>query len=273
MVYYPPRTVISKPPQAMNKLRTKLIFDYLKQKNSCSFAELMKHFNISSATIHRYADELSKRDAVTRVRGGLVFNQAEMPRDDTAAYLDRAVTNRGGKIAAARNALTAIDEGDIIFLDSSTTVNELALILRSANFSHLTIVTNSVSIIQDFRKFPSHYVLIGLGGSYDSNLNSILGSEAREQLSHMNITKAFISGFGIDEKNVTTNHERQAELLRYALDAAGKRFLIVDDTKFGRTGLYRIAPVGSFDAIFSPQNRKGKNIPSKARSCNTALGQ
>lgn len=233
----------------MNKLRTKLIFDYLKQKNTCSFAELMDHFKISSATIHRYADELSKRDAVTRVRGGLVFNQAEAPRDDNAAYLDRVVTNRISKIAAARNALTAIDEGDIIFLDSSTTVNELAILLRSANFSHLTIVTNSVSIIQNFRKFPSHYVLIALGGTYDANLNAILGGETREQLSHMNITKAFVSAFGVDDKNVTTNHERQAELLRYVLSAAGKRYLIVDDTKFDRTGLYRIAPVGSFDAI------------------------
>ncbi len=238
----------------MNKLRTKQIYDYLKEKQSCSFAELMDHFNISSATVHRYADELSKRDAVSRMRGGLVFNQAEAPRDDTTAYLDRVVTNRGSKIAAARCALAAIDEGDIIFLDSSTTINELAILLRTANFAHLTIVTNSVSIIQNFRKFPSHYVLIGLGGSYDPNLNSILGGETREQLSHMNITKAFISAFGIDDKNVTTNHERQAELLRHVLDAATKRYLIVDNTKFGRTGLYRIAAIGSFDNIFSDRD-------------------
>ena len=238
----------------MDKLRTKQIYEYLKQREMCSFAELMKRFKVSSATIHRYADELSKRDAVTRVRGGLAFNKSEAPREDTTAYLDRVVTNRKEKIAAARKALSAISEGDIVFLDSSTTVYELALLLREANFSHLTIVTNSISIISNFRKFPSHYVLIGLGGSYDPNLNSILGSETTAQLSHMNVTKAFVSAFGIDDKNVTTNNERQAELLRNVLSSADKRFLIVDSTKFGRRGLYRISAKGGFDVIFTAED-------------------
>lgn len=235
----------------MDKLRTKRIYEYLKQHQTCSFAELMARFNISSATVHRYADELSKRDAVTRVRGGLIFNKAEAPREDTSAYLDRVVTNRKEKIAAARKALTAIEEGDIVFLDSSTTVYELALLLREAKLSHLTIVTNAVAIIQNFRKFPSHYVLIGLGGSYDPSLNSMLGSETTEQLSHMNITKAFVSAFGIDDKAVTTNHERQAELLRLVLDAADRRYLVADYSKFGRTGLYRISARGTFNEIIT----------------------
>ena len=237
----------------MDKFRTKQIYEYLKQREMCSFAELMKRFKVSSATIHRYADELSKRDAVTRVRGGLAFNKSEAPREDTAAYLDRVVTNRKGKIAAARKALSVIGEGDIVFLDSSTTVYELALLLREANFTHLTIVTNSVAIIQNFRKFPSHYVLIGLGGSYDPSLNSMLGSETTEQLSHMNVTKAFVSAFGVDDRNATTNHERQAELLRDVLSSAEKRYLVVDRTKFSHRGLYRISSKGGFDEIFSSQ--------------------
>ena len=237
----------------MDSFRTRLILAYLKQHRVCSFADLMEKFDISSATVHRYALELTKRDAVTRVRGGLVFNEAEAPRDDTSAYLDRVVTNRAGKIAAARQAVTVVREGDIVFLDSSTTVYELALLLKEANFSHLTIVTNSVSIMQNFRKFPSHYVLIGLGGSYDPNLNAILGAATLEQLAHINLTKAFVSAFGVDDKNVTTNHERQAELLKKLLDAADKRYLVADSSKFDRTGLYRLSARGAFDAIFSPK--------------------
>jgi len=235
----------------MDKLRAHRVLDYLKKKQTCSHAELMKAFGISSATVHRYAEELARRDAVRRVRGGLVFNAAQEPRDDSTAYLDRVVTNRAAKIAAAREALSVIDEGDIVFLDSSTTVFELAILLKTANFSHLTIVTNAVAIIQAFRKFPSHYVLIGLGGSYDPGLNAILGGETTEQLSHMNITKAFVSAFGIDTKNVTKNHERQAELLRYVLAAAEKRYLVIDRTKSGRRGLYRISTRGGFDGIFT----------------------
>jgi len=250
----------------MEKLRSRQIFDYLRRKRSCSFAELMRVFKISSATVHRYAEELSRRDAVRRVRGGLVFNDAEAPRDDSAAYLDRVVANRPAKIEASRQALDIVAEGDIVFLDSSTTVNELALLLRGADFTHLTIVTNSVSIIQNFRKFPSHYVLIGLGGAYDAQLNAILGAATTEQLSRMNITKAFVSAFGVDDKNVTTNHERQAELLRQVLDAADKRYLIVDQTKFGRTGLYRIAARGGFDEIFTTPAAVKRAKPNPCRA-------
>ena len=102
-----------------------------------------------------------------------------------------------------------------------------------------------------FRKFPAHWSLIGLGGNYDPQLNSILGISALEQLARYNVTKAFVSGFGLDDKTATTNHEHQAEILRKVLDAADKRYLLIDHTKLGRKGLYRIAARGGFDAIIS----------------------
>jgi len=235
----------------MDKLRTRLILAHLREHRSCTLAELMAQFHVSSATIHRDVAELARRDAVTRVRGGLLFNEPGAARDDAAPYLDRVVANHAGKRAAAEAAVKVITEGDIVFLDSSTTVYELAHLLRAANLAHLTLVTNSVAIIQNFRKFPPHYVLIGLGGNYDPHLNSMLGAETFEQLSRVTITKAFVSAFGVNSDGVTTNHERQAELLRKVLAAAERRYLLVDRSKLGRTGLYRLYTRNGFDAVFT----------------------
>ena len=143
-----------------------------------------------------------------------------------------------------------ISDGDIVFLDSSTTVYELAMLLRERRLTHLTIVTNSLAIMQNFRKFPTDCVLIGLGGNYDPQLNSILGEAAIRQLAQLNVTKAFFSAFGLDDRNATTNHERQAELIRRVMDAAEKSYLIADRSKLKRTGLYRIAPRSTFSEIF-----------------------
>ena len=236
---------------AMEKLRTRQILDYLREKKTCTLAELMKKFKVSSATIHRDVLELTRRDAVSAVRGGLVFNDAPAERRSASEYSERVVTNRAAKVTLARKALDTVAEGDILFLDSSTTIYELAMLLKSAAFVHLTIVTNSVSILQNFRKFPPHWVLIGLGGNYDPQLNSTLGAAALEQLGRFNLTRAFVSAFGIDDKNVTTNHERQAEIVHRVLASAEKRYLLVDKSKFGRTGLYRLSARGGFDAIFS----------------------
>ena len=236
---------------AMEKLRTHRILEYLKRRKSCTIAELMAEFKVSSATIHRDVEELSRRDAVERVRGGLVFRDAPPSRRGGAEFAERTVTNHAAKIAVARKALSRVAEGDILFLDSSTTVYELAMQLRDADFGHLTIVTNSVSVIQHFRDFPAHWVLIGLGGTYSPQLNSILGADALAQVSGFNITKAFFSAFGLAGQIVTTNPERQAELIRKVIASAEKNYLLLDKSKIGRTGLYRLASRSAFAEVFT----------------------
>ena len=235
----------------MDNIRIRQILAYLKARKSCTLKELMDAFDVSSATIHRDVAILAKRDAVERVRGGLIYNETPAPSGNAAAYQERVVTHRSEKIMVAQKALHVIEEGDIIFLDSSTTVYELALLLTHGEFDHLTIITNAIPVMHLFRKFPAHWSLIGLGGNYDPQLNSILGISALEQLARYNVTKAFVSGFGLDDKTATTNHEHQAEILRKVLDAADKRYLLIDHTKLGRKGLYRIAARGGFDAIIS----------------------
>ena len=235
----------------MDNIRIRQILAYLKARKSCTLKELMDAFGVSSATIHRDVAILAKRDAVERVRGGLIYNETPAPSGNAAAYQERVVTHRSEKIMVAQKALHVIEEGDIIFLDSSTTVYELALLLTHGEFDHLTIITNAIPVMHLFRKFPAHWSLIGLGGNYDPQLNSILGISALEQLARYNVTKAFVSGFGLDDKTATTNHEHQAEILRKVLDTADKRYLLIDHTKLGRKGLYRIAARGGFDAIIS----------------------
>ena len=235
----------------MDNFRTRQILAYLKQRKSCTLAELMKKFDVSSATIHRDVIALSRRDTVERVRGGLIYNEAPGAVGSPAAYQERVVSHRKEKVAAAQKALPFIEEGDIIFLDSSTTTYELALLLIHCDFDHLTVITNAVPVMHLFRKYPPHWSMIGLGGNYDPQLNSMLGVSTHEQLARFNITKAFVSAFGLDDKTATTNHERQAEILRKVLDAADRRYLILDHTKLCRKGLYRIAARGGFTAILT----------------------
>ena len=235
----------------MDNLRIRKIINFAKEHKTCSIAELMEKFGVSSATIHRDIELLAKRDVIERVRGGILYNDAPNARASSADYQDRVVARRAEKIAAARRALALVEEGDIVFLDSSTTVYELALLLIQSKFDHLTVITNAIPVMHLFRKFPPHWSMIGLGGNFDPQLNSILGVSAIEHLSHFNVTKAFISAFGLDDKTATTNHEQQAEILRRVLDAADKRYLIIDHTKIGRKGIYRIAARGGFDAILT----------------------
>ena len=159
----------------MDNLRIRRVLAYLKQKKSCTVEELMEKFGVSSATAHRDIALLSKRDAVERVRGGIVYNDAPEVRASSANYQERVTLRRTEKTSAARKALALISEGDIIFLDSSTTVYELALLLMQAKIDHLTVITNSIPVMGLFRRFPSQWTMISLGGDYDPQLNALLG--------------------------------------------------------------------------------------------------
>ena len=247
----------------MRKLRTLDIVDYVKAKKRCTLAHLMQKFKVSSATIHRDVAELVAAGHLERVRGGVAF----FPRTEAAptafgTFHDRASVNREAKERIAARALEYVTEGDILFLDSSSTTAALASAIAARAFTNITLVTNSVAIMENFHKMPRNYVLIALGGNYDPQLNSFLGSSALRELERLTVSKAFVSCFGVDDRTVTTNHEHQAELVTRVLELACKRYLLADRSKFGRTGLYRLAARGLFDAVISER----KTPPSARHS-------
>ncbi len=237
----------------MKNLRMYAIMDYLKPKKYCSIRELTEHFRVSPATMYRDIADLAARDVVQKVHGGIALRERNTGHrfPGSTPFQERINWNREKKEEIAHLALRKIGENDILFLDSSTTVHYLALLLEKSAFSNLTIITNSVSIIQNFHKYPPHYVRIGLGGSYDVQLNSFLGQATLRDLEYLEISKAFISAFGIADDKATTNHEHHAGLLMNVLERAGQKFLLADRSKFNRGGLFRIAPLRAFDDILS----------------------
>jgi len=244
----------------MRSLRTYAIADYLKGKKYCSIEELREHFNVSPATIYRDIATLVSRDIVRRVSGGVALEERTSQLDSrehfaSSPYLERIDRNCEPKRAIASMALTHIMDGDIIFLDSSTTVSYLAEKLLATSFSSLTIVTNSVTVIQNFHKYPSQYVLISLGGYYDFQLNAFLGESAIRELERLSITKAFISAFGISSSGVSTNHENHATLLGKVLRIAEQKYLLADSSKFERNGLFRFAQKIHFDEIITEHEK------------------
>ena len=238
----------------MKKMRSYDIIDYVKGKKRASLSELMEKFGVSSATIHRDVAELVASGHLERIRGGVAFFERanpSAPQEDGFSYLDRATVNLSAKKRIAAKAVEMVADGDILFLDSSTTTAAFADELASRHFMNLTIVTNSVAIMEKFRKMPRNYVLISLGGNYDPLLNSFLGSAALRELDRLTVTKAFVSAFGVTDRLVTTNHEHQAGLVTRVLEMASKKFLLADRSKFGRTGIYRLATRAAFDEIIS----------------------
>jgi DeoR/GlpR family transcriptional regulator of sugar metabolism len=237
----------------MKRLRSYEITEYLKGRKYCSIRELTEHFQVSNATIYRDIAELEARDVIRKVHGGVAFHerQPEYKQPGNFPFQERISWNDSRKQIIAAEAMKRICENDILFLDSSTTVFYLAELLEKSAFSSLTIITNSVMIIENFHKYPSHYVRIGLGGSFDVQLNSFLGQSTLRELEYLEISKAFISAFGVEDEKVTTNHEHHATLLMKVLELARQKYLLIDRSKIDRSGLFKVISSKAFDEILT----------------------
>ena len=204
----------------MKNLRTFAIIDYLKQKKYCSVNELMEHFGVSPATIHRDIASLVRNNQARKVHGGVAYIDPVEATDKmtvlSSTFQERINWNQKHKHRISELAMREISEGDIVFLDSSTTVFFLAERLLESSFSNLTIVTNSAMIIQNFHKFPPHYVLISLGGTFDLQLNAFLGQAAIRELDFAS------EGSGGGEETVSSGRPQQIQPLR-ALPARNAR--------------------------------------------------
>ena len=95
----------------MKTLRTYAIVDYLKQKKYCSIQDLIDHFHVSSATMYRDIAELTARDVVQKVHGGIAINERPAGQKISASspFQERIRWNREKKEAIALQAIRRIE--------------------------------------------------------------------------------------------------------------------------------------------------------------------
>ena len=211
----------------MKSLRAFEIVEYIEKRKFCSLAELMEKFHVSQATIHRDVAALVRDARIRKVHGGVAsLSSAQTPplsKDIMPShYRDRMNLDMPAKEAVARKAMREISDGDIIFLDSSTTVYYLARMLEKSSFANLTVITNSVLIIQEFTNFPANYFLVALGGNFDLQLNAFLGQATMRELEHLSIGKAFLSALGMTPEGISSRHEYHANFLRRVLEISAR---------------------------------------------------
>ena len=95
----------------MKNLRTFAIIDYLKEKKYCSVNELMEHFHVSPATIHRDIASLVKNNQLRKVHGGVAYVDPVEATDKmtvlSSTFQDRINWNQKLKLKISELAMQA----------------------------------------------------------------------------------------------------------------------------------------------------------------------
>lgn len=224
--------------------RRNLILEKVHENKKVIVSELSREFDVSEETIRRDLDKLAEDGHVTKSYGGAVLNEKssiDLP------FNIRWKSNPQGKQKIADMISGEIEDGDHIILDASTTAVFIAKSIKQKK--HLTVITNSIEILLELSDV-SGWDIIATGGLLKTGAMSLFGKKAADSISSYNADKAFFSCKGIDlEKGATDRNDDSVDVKQSMLDSAGKIYLAVDSTKFGKVAFSRICGLSRVDVV------------------------
>jgi DeoR/GlpR family transcriptional regulator of sugar metabolism len=231
----PPRT-IGAPAKAQ---RHRSILAALATDPTVRISSLAADFGVSSETVRRDIEELSRQGAVRRTYGGASVMQAglqpELSSRERMAVAERA---RIGVAAAAM-----VEPGDVVMLDAGSTTTHFARALAARGIA-ATVLTNNLNAAGELAAAPGGVLRVVLcPGEVSAAERGVYGSEAEAFLRRFNADIAVIGASGLTEEGPCEVVSRAAWVKRAMLARAPRRMLLADSGKFGRGLLECVCPL------------------------------
>ncbi|WP_245811795.1 DeoR/GlpR family DNA-binding transcription regulator [Actinophytocola xinjiangensis] len=208
---------------------------------------LAEEFGVSLMTIHRDLDALQAEGWLRKVRGGATSVPSAVFHGDVAA---RMATAPEVKRALAAAALELVSPGETVMVDESTTCLHLAQ--RLAERVPLTVITHFQPVIGMLAGVPG-VTLIGLGGEYFPAYDAFLGLYTAEGVTKVRADTVFLSTTAVSRGRCYHQSQATIQVKRAMMEAASRRVLLVDHSKFVRQGLYALAPLTDFDLVLADE--------------------
>ena len=234
----------------LNREREQEILSILKTTNGfVTVRQLCESLFASESSIRRDLKALETRGLVKRSYGGAVL---ESNYSNIVTFNHRTRQNISAKREIAQKAAGLIKDGDIVFLDQSSTAFYLAgeLIDRSS----LTVVTNNIEITMLLAN--SKIRLISSGGFLSNeNRNCLIGGDAQRTFEHVFADIMFFSVKAISDDAVVTDCSTEEIAVRHAmLKNSDKKVLLCDSTKYGHRAPFKQCDLCDVDYLIGEGN-------------------
>jgi len=231
--------------------RKRLIIEELAHRGACSYQALADLLGVSTMTVRRDVEALSRDRRVIKTLGGV------QDVDAASIWYETDIRSRmgdhvGEKTNIAQRALDLIQERQTLFLDGSTTCIQLAKKI-ARQWNGLTIVTNSVFICLELGHIRDNMV-VSLGGEYDADSGSFVGPSTEDAASRFFVDLAFMStkGFlpqeGTFESSIST-----FQIKRLVANQCTRLVLLVDHSKFGQRALCKVLDLAQIDEVVTDE--------------------
>jgi len=230
----------------MGEERRKQILQIVRSKGRVKVNELADLFNISAVTIRIDLNELHRRGLLLRSHGGAVLPDTILRE---SPFHERLQAHSEEKRRIGAMAVTLIDDGETIILDSGTTTLEIARHIKKKQ--GLQIITNGVNIAAELLDARDARLFI-VGGMVGWQSASITGSISEGMLEQFSADKLFLSGAGCDpDFGVSDAYVEETMVNKAMMRISREIILVADASKFSKRSVSRIAAFSEIDTVVS----------------------
>ena len=196
------------------------IMKTIEENNFVTVEELVRKYDVSPVTIRRDLQYWEDQGAIVKNYGGASLIHAFVEDNDYAKTRFMQ--------AIAKRAALYIEDGDVIFINSSKTA---VMVMDYIKNKRVTIITNHIKAATDL---DDGIVLIYTGGEVKYPRNSMTGDFTLAALNNITASKCFIGCSGLREDGVSTGIMKEMLINQTMLNkTVGQKFILCDHTKVG----------------------------------------
>lgn len=241
----------------VSKRRTKIL-DYISTNESINTNELAEKLNISPLTLRRDLQALDDEGLIIRYYGGAKL-ATDIDINNKIDSEDNTVdsTYNQKKHVIAKYAADLIDDGDTIFINSSSTA---LLILQYLGDKRVYVVTNNGKALQS--SIGSNVELVLTGGQVYERKQSLIGEFATYILSKITADKCFLGVSGITSDSGISTSVLQETLINHEMihRCSGPIYVLADSSKVGRHHSFSSGDIDEISHLITDSNIKETDI-------------
>lgn len=220
--------------------RRRSLLDIIKNAGTITTNELLERSDTSSVTVRRDLVFLEEHKCISRYHGGCSFSN-----DYDAFGSDKTTDSRE---LIAYKAAGLIEDGDIVFLNSSSTA---LLAMKYIIGKRVTIITNNARALN-----IDHDPLISLfftGGEIRFPKEVMVGDMTVSALSKIIADKAIMGCSGLDvSTGITTANASEVSANQTMIKQTnGKVIIVADHAKLGRKHSFCSGPLSDIDILIT----------------------
>lgn len=244
--------------QGIVSKRRERILDYLATNETINTNELAEKLNISPLTLRRDLQALDDEGLIVRYYGGAKLAANVDNTDDLNSAQGTSDSEfLKKKHAIAKYAADIINDGDTIFINSSSTA---LLILEYLGDKRVYVVTNNGKALQS--RIGPNIELVLTGGQVYERKQSLIGEFATYILSKITADKCFLGVSGISCDSGISTSVLQETLVNHEMinRCSGPVYILADSTKVGRHHNFSSGEISEVSHLITDSNIKDSDL-------------